>query len=153
MATGRLINYKWMKFYATIAAPPKVVHHSFAYTENSVIDISTSSLILLGSLVALFIFSSQISISQERNGYQNPMFVANRSGSHRLSRPSISYMTTSIRTDKWEIPAGHVIVEEWLGEGCFGEVRKGIVKGPIPNSQCMKSSICVTVAVKLLKCE
>lgn len=75
------------------------------------------------------------------------MFKADRSGSRRISRPSIS----GPRTDKWEIPAGHVIVEEWLGEGCFGEVRKGVVKGPIPNSQCMKTSICVTVAIKLLK--
>ena len=77
------------------------------------------------------------------------MFKADRSGSRRISRPSIS----GPRTDKWEIPAGHVIVEEWLGEGCFGEVRKGVVKGPIPNSQYMKTSICVTVAIKLLKCK
>ena len=58
MAMGRLINYKWMKFYATIAAPPKVVHHSFAYTENSVIDISmyflTNFIRLTSSLVHFF---------------------------------------------------------------------------------------------------
>ena len=44
-----------------------------------------------------------------------------------------------------------MVVEEQLGEGCFGEVHKGIVKGPIPNSRTMKHSICVTVALKFLK--
>ena len=44
-----------------------------------------------------------------------------------------------------------MVVEEELGEGCFGEVHKGIVKGPIPNSRTMKHSICVTVALKFLK--
>ena len=55
------------------------------------------------------------------------------------------------KADEWEIPSSSVVVEEQLGEGCFGEVHKGIVKGPIPNSRSMKNSICVTVALKFLK--
>ena len=53
--------------------------------------------------------------------------------------------------DKWEIPASKIILEEMLGEGCFGEVHRGIVKGPLPNSHMMKSAICKTVAIKFLK--
>ena len=53
--------------------------------------------------------------------------------------------------DKWEIPASKIILEEMLGEGCFGEVHRGIVKGPLPSTHMMKSAICKTVAVKFLK--
>ena len=53
--------------------------------------------------------------------------------------------------DGWEIPAGSIILEEQLGEGCFGEVHRGVVKGPLPNTYMMKTTICKTVAVKFLK--
>ena len=56
--------------------------------------------------------------------------------------------------DEWEIPANEVIMEKLLGEGAFGEVYKGIVKCPIVNPKVRsssKSSICTTVAIKLLK--
>ena len=53
--------------------------------------------------------------------------------------------------DKWEIPASNIILEEMLGEGCFGEVHRGVVKGPLPSTHMMKSAICKTVAVKFLK--
>lgn len=53
--------------------------------------------------------------------------------------------------DKWEIPAGSIILEEMLGEGCFGEVHRGVVKGPLPSTHMMKSAICKTVALKFLK--
>ena len=45
-------------------------------------------------------------------------------------------------------------MEKLLGEGAFGEVYKGIVKCPIVNPKVRsssKSSICTTVAIKLLK--
>jgi hypothetical protein len=53
--------------------------------------------------------------------------------------------------DKWEIPGSKIILEEMLGEGCFGEVHRGIVKGPLPNTHMMKSAIYKTVAIKFLK--
>ena len=42
-------------------------------------------------------------------------------------------------------------IESQLGEGCFGEVYKGFVQGPIPGSRTMKDSIFTTVAIKYLK--
>ena len=62
-------------------------------------------------------------------------------------------LPSKLKTDEWEIPFGNVIVEEELGEGCFGMVYKGAVKGPIPNSKTMATSICKIVAVKFLKCK
>ena len=53
--------------------------------------------------------------------------------------------------DQWEIPVQKVIIETKFGEGCFGEVHKGFVRGPIPNSPTMKGSICIAVAIKTLK--
>ena len=53
--------------------------------------------------------------------------------------------------DQWEIPVNKVIIETKFGEGCFGEVHKGFVRGPIPNSPTMKGSICIAVAIKTLK--
>lgn len=62
----------------------------------------------------------------------------------------------SPRFDEWEIPASQVMIEKQLGEGCFGEVYQGIIKGPISNPKVqasLKNVICPTVAIKLLKCE
>ena len=53
--------------------------------------------------------------------------------------------------DGWEIPSNSIVLEEELGEGCFGKVHKGVVRGPILHSRTMKSSICRVVAVKFLK--
>jgi len=64
--------------------------------------------------------------------------------------------TTTPTTDEWELPPSHVIIEDCLGEGAFGEVYRGIIRGPIMNPKVhpsMKSTICTTVAIKLLKCE
>ena len=58
--------------------------------------------------------------------------------------------------DEWEIPACDVIINDRLGEGCFGEVYKGMIKGPINNPKVpvsLKNVICPTVAIKLLKRE
>lgn len=62
----------------------------------------------------------------------------------------------SPKLDEWEIPAGLVVIEKRLGEGCFGEVYQGVVKGPINNSKVqasLKNVICPVVAIKLLKCK
>ena len=53
--------------------------------------------------------------------------------------------------DEWEIPPVALEVEKQLGEGCFGQVYKGFVRGPIPGSRTMKDSIATTVAIKYLK--
>ena len=53
--------------------------------------------------------------------------------------------------DEWEIPPVTLEVEKPLGEGCFGQVYRGFVRGPIPGSRTMKDSICTTAAIKYLK--
>ena len=59
-----------------------------------------------------------------------------------------------ITTDEWEISPGQVIVEDSIGEGAFGEVLKGTVKGPLTNPKipsALKNAICIPVAIKMLK--
>ena len=63
----------------------------------------------------------------------------------------ISLVPSAPIIDEWEIPVNKVIIETKFGEGCFGEVHKGFVRGPIPNSPTMKGSICIAVAIKTLK--
>ena len=56
--------------------------------------------------------------------------------------------------DEWEVPATEVIVDRKLGEGVFGEVYKGVIRGPLQNSKInplLKKSIGIPVAIKLLK--
>ena len=51
------------------------------------------------------------------------------------SQPSITIshenlLETSLEScDEWELPAKSVIITKRLGEGCFGEVFKGEIKG------------------------
>ena len=58
--------------------------------------------------------------------------------------------------DEWEISTDDVIVEQLLGEGAFGEVYKGVIRGPLENpkiSAVLRQAIGVPVAIKLLKSE
>ena len=62
----------------------------------------------------------------------------------------------SPKLDEWELPASQVVIEKRLGEGCFGEVFQGVIKGPINNPKVqasLKNIICPVVAIKLLKCK
>ena len=76
-------------------------------------------------------------------------------GSHNIPDNLATTLTRSPKLDEWEIPAAQVIIENRLGEGCFGEVYQGMVKGPINNPKIqasLKNTICPVVAIKLLKC-
>ena len=55
--------------------------------------------------------------------------------------------------DEWEIPPITLEIESQLGEGAFGEVHKGVIRGPIPGSRTMKDCIGCVVAIKYLKGE
>ena len=59
-----------------------------------------------------------------------------------------------LEPDQWEIPASQVVIEEQLGEGCFGEVYKGTVQGTLTNPKlqpAFRNKLFLTVAIKLLK--
>ena len=66
------------------------------------------------------------------------------------------YSTKGPILDEWEISTDDVIVEQLLGEGAFGEVYKGVIRGPLENpkiSIVLRQAIGVPVAIKLLKRE
>ena len=60
----------------------------------------------------------------------------------------------TLQPDKWEIASKNVFFETSIGEGAFGVVSKGIIRGPIVNSKVrmtVKQSFCTPVAIKTLK--
>jgi hypothetical protein len=59
-----------------------------------------------------------------------------------------------LQLDDWEVPPSDIIVDVSLGEGAFGEVYKGFLKGPITCSKVKpkyRNGVHVSVAIKLLK--
>ena len=80
---------------------------------------------------------------QERN--TNPLFI---SGAKRDYSRSI--IINAPKVDEWEIPACNMIVEQQLGEGCFGQVFKGPISNPKVQPS-LKNAICVNVTIKMLK--
>ena len=60
----------------------------------------------------------------------------------------------NLRLDEWEVPASCIIMEKKLGEGAFGEVYRGIVRGDFNSprfSAHFQHKKRPFVAVKLLK--
>ncbi len=55
-----------------------------------------------------------------------------------------------VKVDEWEIHPTLVIVDRRLGEGAFGDVFQGTVRG-LPGQRSSKNSTTGTVLVKLLK--
>ena len=54
--------------------------------------------------------------------------------------------------DEWEISPSDIIVENKLGEGAFGEVYRGSLKGPLINNNVkpeFRNSLFLPVAMKL----
>ena len=73
---------------------------------------------------------------------------------HLLSQTSMNLQQPGI--DEWEISPSEVMIEDFLGEGEFGKVYKGVVKGPLTCTKvrpALRNRIAVLVAVKLLKGE
>ena len=56
--------------------------------------------------------------------------------------------------DEWEIATDDIIADELLGKGEFGEVYKGVIRGPLKNpkiSFVLRQAMAIPVAIKLLK--
>lgn len=56
--------------------------------------------------------------------------------------------------DDWEITPSSVTIDDLLGEGAFGEVYKGYLKGPLTHSKLKpeyRNAVIIPVAIKLLK--
>ena len=53
----------------------------------------------------------------------------------------------------WEIPIEYIVRGEQLGEGSFGIVAHGYIRGPVPGTYTMKNRVHASVAMKFLKGE
>lgn len=83
----------------------------------------------------------------------DPIFSMNHSTTRRPTNVTTP-TEEPLLTDEWEVSPGEIIVEASLGEGAFGEVYKGILKGPIACSKVRPSqrkAVFIEVAIKLLK--
>ena len=88
--------------------------------------------------------------------YQDPNDDPMYTKGDRTERFKLHQFDDAPMLDKWEIPACDVIINNKLGEGCFGSVYRGVIKGPINNPKIpasLKNILCPTVAIKFLKRE
>ena len=115
---------------------------------------------LLPTIVAVLrlysLTSHSLASLYNTQAYADPIFSMSH-GNHRRQHNNVTTPTEEpLLTDEWEVPQGEIIVESSLGEGAFGEVYKGILKGPIVCSKVRPSqrkAIFTEVAIKLLKSE
>lgn len=101
---------------------------------------------LLAWPISIMCITSYLLYIHPQHASVDPMFL---SGPKRPQQRLVE-----LRTDEWELLPEQVFIEETLGEGAFGEVYKGVVKGPLSNPKVrhlVKTNICITVAIKLLK--
>jgi hypothetical protein len=174
-------NYLWSNWSYPI---PLSKHSQDPYCEMSIVPTPSSMLSvatttpptkhlvapivggIFGGIVILVILAAICGISTilgQRYHRRNKYLEAFKDDSPNSMyiRGPMSPVSTSVtkplelpKLDEWEIPAEHVIIEKRLGEGCFGEVYQGMVKGPISNPKVQasfKNIICPVVAIKLLK--
>ena len=62
--------------------------------------------------------------------------------------PHQHIVSPQLRVDEWEIPLENVFRHKEIGEGFFGAVYQGIVKGPLSQPRALRNSISLTVAIK-----
>ena len=73
---------------------------------------------------------------------------------NRVGRATSDKVLQNLQLDEWEVPASCIIIEKKLGEGAFGEVYRGIVRGGFNSprfSAHFQHKDKPFVAVKLLK--
>ena len=62
-------------------------------------------------------------------------------------------LNTAVK-DEWELCPSDITVNQMMGEGAFGEVYRGFLKGPLNNVKVkaeFRNAISIPVAIKLLK--
>jgi len=65
----------------------------------------------------------------------------------------LELLNTAIK-DEWELCPSDITVSQMMGEGAFGEVYRGFLKGPLNHSKVkteFRNAINIPVAIKLLK--
>ena len=75
-------------------------------------------------------------------------------GINVLSLKSRESTDNDLSMDMFEVPAQCIILDQRLGEGCFGEVYRGIVRGDYSNpylTAYLRQKSHRFVAVKILK--
>ena len=68
--------------------------------------------------------------------------------------PDFDHMIDELQLDDWEVPASSIIIDKKLGEGAFGEVYRGVVRGDSDSARLithLQDKDKPFVAVKLLK--
>ena len=95
-------------------------------------------------------FSLAVQLSQNTAHY-DPMFGNVSFGLRDTTLPSNATPQTA---DDWEVPPSDIIMDQLLGEGAFGKVYKGFLRGPVTCSKVKpnyRNAVHVNVAIKLLK--